>query len=44
MQDTEETTIVSYLVSDEFVALWHDRPTSPLIEESFSMKVSVRGT
>ena len=35
MQDTEETTTVSRLVSSEFVALWRSRSTSSLIEESF---------
>ena len=44
MQDTEETTTVSRRVSSELVALWRSRSTSSLIEESFSMKVSVWGT
>ena len=44
MQDTEETTTVSRRVSSELVALWRRRSTSSLIEESFSMKVSVWGT
>ncbi|ETJ01771.1 MAG: hypothetical protein Q605_AUC01052G0002 [Actinomyces urogenitalis DORA_12] len=44
MQETEETTTTSRRVSREFVALWRRRSTSSLIEESFSMKVSVWGT
>ena len=44
MQDTEETTTVSRRVSREFVALCRSRSTSSLIEESFSMNVSVWGT
>ena len=43
MQDTEETTTVSRRVSREFVALCRRRSTSSLIEESFSMNVSVWG-
>ena len=37
MHDTEETTIVSRLVSSELVAECLSRSTSSLIEESFSM-------
>ena len=44
MHETEATTTVSRRVSSEFVAEWRRRSTSSLIEESFSMKVSVCGT
>ena len=44
MQKTEETTTTSRRVSRELVALWRRRSTSSLMEESFSMKVSVWGT
>ncbi len=37
MHDTEETTMVSRLVSSELVAECLSRSTSELIEESFSM-------
>ena len=37
MHETEATTIVSRLVSSEFVAECRRRSTSSLIEESFSM-------
>ena len=37
MHDTEETTMVSRLVSSELVAECLSRSTSLLIEESFSM-------
>ncbi len=44
MQDTVETTTVSRRVSRALVAECRNRSTSSLIEESFSMKVSVWGT
>ncbi len=44
MQDTEATTTVSRRVSRLMVALCRSRSTSELIEESFSMYVSVCGT
>ena len=37
MHDTEETTMVSRLVSSELVAECLSRSTSALMEESFSM-------
>ena len=44
MQETDATTTVSRLVSSELVAEWRRRSTSSLMDESFSMKVSVCGT
>ena len=44
MHETVETTTVSRRVSSALVAEWRSRSTSSLIEESFSMKVSVCGT
>ena len=44
MQETVATTITSRRVSRAFVAEWRSRSTSSLMEESFSMKVSVCGT
>ena len=44
MHDTEDTTTVSRRVSRELVALCRRRSTSSLMEESFSMNVSVWGT
>ena len=43
MQETEATTTVSRLVSRLLVAECRSRSTSSLIEESFSMYVSVCG-
>ncbi len=42
MHDTDATTTVSRLVRSEEVAAWRNRSISSLIDESFSMKVSVR--
>lgn len=44
MHDTVETTMTSRRLSREFVVEWRSRSTSELIDESFSMKVSVWGT
>ena len=44
MQDTVETTMTSRRLSNELVVECRRRSTSELIEESFSMKVSVCGT
>ena len=43
MQDTVATTMTSRRVSRALVAEWRSRSTSSLMEESFSMKVSVCG-
>ena len=42
MHETEATTTTSRLVSSDEVAACRSRSISSLIEESFSMKVSVR--
>ena len=39
-----ETTITSRRLRSEFVVEWRSRSTSALIDESFSIKVSVCGT
>ncbi len=44
MQDTEATIRTSFRVSSALVAEWRSRSISSLIEESFSMYVSVWGT
>jgi len=44
MQETVETTTTSRRLSREFVVEWRRRSTSALIDESFSMNVSVWGT
>ena len=44
MHETELTTMTSRRLSSEFVVEWRSRSTSALIDESFSMKVSVCGT
>ncbi len=44
MQETVETTTTSRRESSELVVECRSRSTSALIEESFSMKVSVCGT
>ena len=41
MHDTDATTITSRRVSNELVAECRSRSTSSLIDESFSMNVSV---
>ena len=44
MHETELTTTTSRRLSRELVVEWRRRSTSELIDESFSMKVSVCGT
>ena len=44
MQDTEATMITSFRVSSAWVAAWRIRSISSLMDESFSMYVSVEGT
>ena len=44
MQLTEATTTTSRRESSAAVAAWRSFSTSALIDESFSMKVSVDGT
>ena len=44
MQETDATTMTSRRDSRLCVAEWRSRSTSSLIEESFSMYVSVCGT
>ena len=44
MHETDETTTTSRRLSSEFVVECRSRSTSALIDESFSMKVSVCGT
>jgi hypothetical protein len=44
MQDTVATTMTSRRVSRALVAECRSRSTSSLMDESFSMKVSVCGT
>ena len=44
MQETEATMMTSSRSSSERVAEWRMRSICSLIEDSFSMKVSVRGT
>ncbi len=44
MHETVLTTMTSRRLSSEFVVEWRRRSTSALIDESFSMKVSVCGT
>ena len=41
MHDTDETMITSRRSDSAAVALWRSRSISSLMEESFSMKVSV---
>ena len=44
MQETEATMITSFRVRSPWVAAWRIRSISSLMDESFSMYVSVEGT
>ena len=44
MHETDDTTTTSRRLRREFVVECRNRSTSALIDESFSMKVSVCGT